>query len=207
MGQYYRPTIVAPDGRIMSLDTHTFDSGAKLTEHSWISNELVNAAYSLILDSPKRVAWIGDYALDPYDRESDGSDTIDYPYVNAMALGAFQLYYDSAWGEESKQLDKKLFSKKDLDILNHDTTGMYLVNHNKQVYINLDTYKATCTTDGWCMNPLPLLTACGNGQGGGDYHDSRPSYEDVGIWAFDSLEYTDKVPDGFSEERFRFFDN
>ena len=212
MGQYYRPTIVAPDGRIMSLDTHTFDSGAKLTEHSWISNELVNAAYSLILDSPKRVAWIGDYALDPYDRESDGSDTSDYPYIKAMTLETFQPYYDSAWGEESQQLDKKLFSKKDLNILNHNTTGMYLVNHTKQVYINLETYIYDCsvkggTWDGWCMNPLPLLTACGNGQGGGDYHDSRSSYEDIGIWAFDSLEYTDTVSDGFSEVSFRFFDN
>jgi len=207
MGQYYRPAIVAQDGRIMSLDTNTFDSGAKLTGHSWIGNALVNAAYSLILRSPKQIAWIGDYALEPYNHEDESSDMGNYPYVNTMTLEAFQPYYDSAWGEDSKQLDKKLFSKKDLDILTHDTTGMYLVNHSKQVYINLDTYKAACTTDSWCMNPLPLLTACGNGQGGGDYYDSRPCYKDIGIWAFDSIEYTNKLPDGFSEVSFHFSDN
>lgn len=208
MGQYYKPAVITQDGRILSVSSHDFGSGAKLTEHSWIGNEFVNTAYSLIYKSPKQVAWIGDYALDPYGEDILG----DFPYVDVMPLEEFQRYYDSVWAEDSTPLSKEMFSQRDAGILDYDTKGTYLVNHSREVYISLDNYLSDCTVkggewDGWCMNPLPLLTACGNGQGGGDFHKSRAGYEDIGVWAFDCLEYTDKAPDGYNEEHFMFFDN
>lgn len=202
MGQYYRPTIIAPDGRILVLISHAFDNGSKLTEHSWISNEFVNAAYSLILRSPKRVAWIGDYAHQDY-------DPVNEAYARVMPLGEFQKFYDSVWGEDRDGIPPNLFSKKDLEILDYDTRRMYIVNHNKRLYIDLEAFIRENTAkggdwDGWCMNPLPLLTACGNGRGGGDFYEGHIGYEDIGIWAFDFLEYTDKIPDGFTEAIFYF---
>ena len=202
MGQYYRPAIIAPDGRILSLSPHEFGSGAKLTEHSWISNEFVNAAYSLIFKSPKRVAWIGDYARDDY-------KTCGEAYTKAMSFSKFKRYYTAAFGENREGLPPKLFSKRDLTILDYDTRAMLLVNHDKRAYIDMAAYIRENTTkggdwDGWCMNPLPLLTACGNGRGGGDFYEGHVGSEDIGIWAFDCLEYTDQAPDGFAEAIFYF---
>jgi hypothetical protein len=202
MGHYYKPVIIAPDGRVLVLSAHDFGSFSKLTEHSWISNKFVNAVYSLIYKSPKRVAWIGDYACDDYNPENE-------PYARAMPLDAFQKYYDAAWSEDREVLPAAFFSKHDLTILDHCTTGTYLVNHTKRVYIDMAAYIRDCTTsgghwDGWCMNPLPLLTACGNGRGGGDYGKNHPGCEDIGVWAFDRLEYTDKAPAGYIEAEYYF---
>jgi hypothetical protein len=58
--------------------------------------------------------------------------------------------------------------------------------------------------DGWCMNPLPLLTACGNGRGGGDFGDCHVGYEDVGTWAFDWLEYTRTPPPDYEAVMYYF---
>lgn len=41
--------------------------------------------------------------------------------------------------------------------------------------------------NGWTVHPLPLLTAEGNGRGGGDYHEQNPDIELVGTWARDSI--------------------
>ena len=205
MGQYYCPTIMAPDGRILTITSNDFGSGAKLTEHSWIGNTFVNAAYSLIYKSQKRVAWIGDYSCDEY-------ETYDEAYTKAMPFDQFKKYYDASWGEDCEGLPVTLFSKKDLAILDYGTKRMFLVNHEKHRYIDMTAYIRDNITngglwDGWCMNPLPLLTACGNGRGGGDFCKGRIGYQDIGIWAFDYLEYTDKLPVGYSEAIFYFDEN
>lgn len=202
MGQYYKPVLITSDGRFLSINSHAFDNGAKLTEHSWISNDYVNAVYSLIYKSPKRVAWIGDYAEQEY-------ETCGEAYTQAMPFEQFQKYYELAWGEERTELASGLFSKRDLTVLDYDTKGMFLVNHDKRVCIDMTVFIQENTTkggswDGWCMNPLPLLTACGNGRGGGDYHEGHIGYENIGIWAFECLEYTNKAPDGYAEEKFYF---
>jgi hypothetical protein len=89
MGQYYRPTLITPDGRIICLHPNEFDSFSKLTEHSWISNDFVNAVYSLIYKSRKRVAWMGDYAYEDY-------DPVNEPYAQVMPFGKFRRYYNAA---------------------------------------------------------------------------------------------------------------
>ena len=202
MGQYYRALIITPDERILVLDPHTLDSGAKLTEHSWIGNSFVNAACSLIYKNAKRVAWIGDYAEHDY-------ETCGEVYTKAMSFEQFKMYTDQVWNDDIKGVSPKFFSKRDMAILDYDTKDMFLVNHDKRVYIDIAAYIRRNTTidgtwAGWCMNPLPLLAACGNGRGGGDYHDGCIGYDDIGIWAFDYLEYTSQTPAGYTETMFYF---
>lgn len=86
-----------------------------------------------------------------------------------------------------------------------DLTG-YLVNRDNGEFIDLDAYvKAATDGDGWCIHPLPLLTAVGNGLGSGDYRRDNAANM-VGSWALSTIEHTHERPEGediTSKIRFR----
>lgn len=83
----------------------------------------------------------------------------------------------------------------------------FLINYDKKLYVDLKTYKEECNVDGWVVNPLSLLTAIGNGRGGGDYHySSCPCIELVGTWAWDTISIEDKLPKGFNKLDVKFID-
>lgn len=215
MGQYYIPTFIFDSGDIRTLYSHDFDNGLKLMEHSYIGNEFVNAALILIQDQPLQIAWIGDYSDDPYEDL----------YAQAIPKSEFMRYYEAAWGEERKS-KKHLIPPHEFDnrqlqsICTLRTDRKYIVNHSKRQYIHLGAYIARnqwlekgCYVEGkyheneeyfMCVHPLPLLTACGNDRGGGDYHSEYPDYDMVGLWAFDLIEYTKTTPLGYDEVMFGF---
>lgn len=141
---------------------HCF-SGMKLTEHSWMGNDFVNGVLEAIWSRPSAVAWIGDYA-DP-SRE-----------------------YELMWCDGG--LPEVPFES--LPDIHRDG---YLVNRSKGVYVDLAEYAEKAAYEpswakgeSWCIHPLPILTAVGNGRGGGDYHGACMGM--VGAWAFDEIEYT-----------------
>ena len=101
----------------------------------------------------------------------------------------------------------------------------YLVNHTNQTYIDMEEYiqrNQWHESGTWtkrykngrvvkkhydydcCIHPLPLLTACGNGRGGGDYHDCLPDYDKVGTWAFCEIELTGKRPKDYEQVMYHF---
>jgi len=59
----------------------------------------------------------------------------------------------------------------------------YIVNHTKKVYIEKKGE----------FHPLPLLTAEGNGRGGGDYRG--PNMEMAGTWARDVISMENEAPE------------
>ena len=59
----------------------------------------------------------------------------------------------------------------------------YIVNHTKKVYIKKNGD----------FHPLPLLTAEGNGRGGGDY--DGPNMDMIGTWARDVISMEKDAPD------------
>lgn len=61
----------------------------------------------------------------------------------------------------------------------------YIVNHTKKVYVKKD--------DSMYLHPLSLLTAEGNGRGGGDYNG--PNIDMVGSWARDVISMENEAPD------------
>jgi len=63
----------------------------------------------------------------------------------------------------------------------------YIVNHTKKQYV-------VKTKD---IHPLPLLTAEGNGRGGGDYAGINDYL--VGIWARDVISAETDIPAGYEE--------
>lgn len=62
----------------------------------------------------------------------------------------------------------------------------YIVNHTKKIYIKKNN-------DIYGIHPLPLLTAEGNGRGGGDY--DGPNMDMVGTWARDVISMEKDAPD------------
>ena len=77
--------------------------------------------------------------------------------------------------------------------------GFYLVNHSKRVAFKLDTDEV----DGSNIYPVALLTAVGNGRGGGDYYGENLNL--VGSWAGDVISIEDSVPMGYTVEEHPIF--
>lgn len=72
-----------------------------------------------------------------------------------------------------------------------DYTRKWAVNHTTQEAFALDKP----TGEGWVIYPLSLLTAIGNGKGGGDYYG--PS-QMIGKWAMNIISIEDEVPEGYA---------
>lgn len=68
----------------------------------------------------------------------------------------------------------------------------YIINHTKKQYVNKDKYKS--------YHPLPLLTAEGNGRGGGDYKEDDEEY--VGIWSRDVISIEKNIPSEYVESNY-----
>lgn len=201
MGQYYIPTLINANSVINTLNSHRYNNGLKLMEHSYIGNKFVNAVCTLLWKNPTRLAWIGDYSDDEYGD----------PYEKKLPREEFMDYYKAAWSEESSAAEVHPRPRNVVTM----KSRRYIVNHTRRCYINLREYIARgkwtergCYVNGqynpdetWdmCVHPLPLLTACGNDRGGGDYHEGHPNYNRVGEWAFDLIECTDRKPEGYDK--------
>ena len=74
-----------------------------------------------------------------------------------------------------------------------------LVNHTTKKYL---MYSKLKSEKGWIINPLPLLTALGNGKGGGDYDGLNNNQ--IGTWARHILSIEFLVPKGYDEIELEF---
>lgn len=163
MGQYYNIIIKQGKEKVRAFDRHIDGeyTMAKLTEHSWWLNPMVNAIAKKLLNTKTRVAWVGDY----YNEDGDDLKLYNYAYPK---------------NDKYEMLTNEHFS----------IDGLYLVNHSKKLVLDCWKYLIEClklNPDGWVLHPLPLLTALGNGRGGGDYY-SKLNIDKVGTWAWDELE-------------------
>ena len=205
MGQYYIPVIISGNKR-MRLYSHQYDNGIKLMEHSYIGNNFMNAVCSLLLDRPAKVAWIGDYS-------ADFTEDME-PYETKLPQKKFMRIYNATWTSKKREYVKPEPMQMDIDT----ALGWWLVNHTQKIALDLGKYVAenkwrkawkdwkTGETEEYdmCVHPLSLLTACGNGRGGGDYHDCHPDYDKVGTWAFDRIQLMTEKPNGYAEVTYHF---
>jgi hypothetical protein len=117
MGQYYKFIILANEKKnnkeviLLVINPHDFNEGAKIMEHSYINNNLMNTVEVLISKygdfHKSRILWAGDYA----NKEDDDSD-------ECMNL------YDLASNYSSYNLQ---FNKMDF---------RYIVNHTNKLYVD-----------------------------------------------------------------------
>lgn len=163
MGQYYKA---------VSLDTKQYVApfGAKLMEHSWINNPYMLKVEQLLSPGNQwhktRIVWTGDYS----DRELFTGD----PERNLYDLAADEFTNLSEFTIDGPQI-------------------RYIVNHSKDLYIDLSEVPDITNDEGFKIHPLSLLTSSGNGRGSGDYQEEEGI--NVGSWAGDiiSSEYEEPV--------------
>lgn len=189
MGQYYNPVIIKKNGRreVYSRDLDGEYTMAKLTEHSWFDNTMVNTFAMKLFRNPQRVAWVGDYADDYKNYKEEIPNSLDYKLVKSL--------HRSAW----KYGDGREMTACPLNMRN-----CILINHTKRQYINMREYYKECDKlnkndycKGWVQHPLPLLTALGNGFGGGDYRGMNENL--IGYWACDEIEFDTNDREGYSD--------
>jgi len=181
MGQYYKG--INLDKREF-IKPHDYGNGAKLMEHSYIENTLLDTVEHLF--SPKghwhktRFVWAGDYMdeglfIEPLAQKGN---------IRALFPKEDTLY------EYASEHFKTISEKK-----SYDPTLRFIVNHTKKEYV--DKEKVRTGEYDMKIHPLPLLTSSGNGRGGGDYHDDSSPY--VGSWAGDVISMETSIPDGYKE--------
>ena len=180
MGQYYRIVLKNRDGLVVNNRRYTGsgETSRKLTEHSYLGNYVTSSVAYAIEGRPTRVMWVGDYAEKSEIRE----------------LTNRHLSLDRIWGDDVN-LDHEFPFKGEFNY-----SGKFLVNHTKKFVLPYDEYMKRSggkAVFSYTFDPLPLLTAVGNGRGGGDYHG--PCEEKVGSWAWDKLEITSEKPKGYKK--------
>lgn len=188
MGQYYRVVFEDLKGtRVYRAWANLVDEdgvkfvdqcGLKLMEHSSFGNPFSDGISAMLYKKVAHVAWVGDYANDPSIKDGD--------YFTTRAYG----------------LDKKL-KAENVEGCTFDFKGKYLVNLSKNEFVDYSKYLETVKSNNpnWsAYNPLPLLTAVGNGLGGGDYAGKGSNwYRDdstdnlIGTWAGDLLTIVDDL--------------
>lgn len=178
MGQYYRATVKNIDnGEMNSFSTYDYGNGAKLMEHSYIGNDYVGAVLNYLVDNTCRLWWLGDYA------EDDDFDGLDYEHTLSSA-------------------DRSLAWSDDVCIAPHE--GNWAWSPCKYLVVNLDKkcYIRLPDMGDFVICPLPILTAVGNGKGGGDYFGDSCA-EFVGSWAGDTitvvLSYEGNLPKEYAD--------
>lgn len=233
MGQYYRPVVTQKDittifynrtallteeDKVQQARNPYYNyHGLKITEHSWWENSFVKGVIGRLYNKKGRLAWIGDYS----DDEVFSNDNVPTPLSprELYAGNMFARKPDGSFAKdergyvielENEPLPSNIKKYKGLLRYNPNFTlnNKVIINLTRKEYVECNAYyKRSIDDDGWCLNPLPLLTSTGGDRGGGDYHSSCICANEVGRWAYDEIIIKDSNParisklekDGFVE--------
>ncbi len=174
MGQYYN-ILIKDNNENYTLYDRSVNKKymlAKLTEHSWIRNSFMDSFCNVLINNPVKIAWVGDYA----------DEIHNYEIPNNIDKELLEDIYNKTYKE---------LKSNTISYLKFDYDKYLLVNHTKKIYIDLKKYIEANDNDGWCLHPLSLLTALGNGLGGGDYHGINENL--IGSWAWDKISLENKL--------------
>ena len=169
MGQYYIAVILNSEGKFIRawVHPHNYSNGSKLTEHSYIGNQFVSAVESLLCPE-------GMFYKSPLVWAGDYADPEPEESANLHAL------------TETPPNEKKMLQPETKDM----SMYRYIVNHSKGQYVDKNYGESN-------IHPLPLLTADGNGRGGGDYKGD--DMDMVGSWRGDTISVEKEIPIGYTE--------
>jgi len=155
--------------------------------------------------------------VDPHDF-NNGAKLTEHSYVNNCFVSTFEyqltpegMFYKSRvvwagdYADNEKDDEHNLYHISNIDINENkryvgkikDTKEYrYIINHSKKEYVNKSNI---------FVHPLPILTAEGNGRGGGDYHSKNKDF--VGKWARDVISVEKEKPEEYTELIYEFNEN
>jgi len=170
MGQYYLAVILDSTGKFIRtwLNPHNYGDGAKLMEHSYIDDPFVSAVECLLCPE-------GMFYKSPLVWAGDYADMEPEESENLHALTDSPLNCHKGLRPERKDM----------------SSYRYIVNHTKGQYVDKNYI-----VEGSSIHPLPLLTADGNGRGGGDYDGD--DMELVGTWRGHVISVETTIPFGYT---------
>lgn len=194
MGQYYKPTIQAIKydenrkqvRKLFVIDPHDLNYGLKLCENSHKNSEVVRLVTNLMYELNQQgwatqLVWLGDYS-----NPSFGENTNLYCSLKRSNM---------TFRKEDGVIVSAMVEGFD-GVIDMTKDHHYLVNHDRNEYIN------TAENVG-AYSQLALLTADGNGKGGGDYWGA--SWRDVGLWRYHEISVMDKQEfDEFLKEKSKY---
>ena len=198
MGQYYR-AVVKIGNKIDNIANYIDGEYVmgKLMEQSWWDEHYVLQVASLLWRTRGKLAWVGDYANAGnlnWNEELSGvwdekdSARRDLVY-NGFTLDGIKFFFN-----HTKKEFIDLEEYKNIRIRKEKDKYLKTVNKNPDE-ISLSEYRKLVENKRMYLeNPVSILTAVGNGEGGGDYYSGAINAEKVGIWAWDTLEITDETP-------------
>lgn len=162
----------------------------------------------IVTDNDEVKGW-----FDSWDYES-GMKLMEHSWVGNHFVKSVEAYLFNnparlAWSGDYDEV-KGFYDKaeEDTHLPKQDTSGItdghYIINHTKKCAVRVpDEPGEDCPFGEWPVHPLPLLTAMGNGLGGGDYW-SEVQKDKVGSWAMDLLEVAYEVPKGYEVQEIIF---
>lgn len=144
---------------------------------------------------------IGSFEPDPFE---EGLKLMEHSYVGVPFIKQVEAYLlhnpqRIAWSGDYDTI-KGYYSRSEngegIELPTQDTTPIKgrhcIVNHTKKCAVVVPEE----VQDKLVIHPLPLLTAMGNGKGGGDYFGSINA-DKVGTWATDLIEVAYLVPEDY----------
>lgn len=189
MGQYYTVSM-EQDGEVLVfgneviVDKTTKHVGRKITEQAWLDNEFATGIAKKLMNNPSRLAWVGDYTSE---EDMVGSDGTPFPIT-------FQDVMD-IYGQQKSNKPNVKYVEHVWFNPNFTYDNLYFVNLTKKEYVDMNAYiQRSIYDDGYCMNPIPLLTSTGGDKGGGDYHQGHIDQNKVGVWKCDLVKLTKRKP-------------
>lgn len=181
MGQYYRP-VLEIDGAVTIYGRYLDKKWiiSKLMEHSYIGNYMMNTVSKDLFERKGRLLWCGDYAED-----------------NEIEIT--NLTVKSIWQVNGDFMRKTQFRVNNLYLCNHDTKEY--INMKKYIKLNKEDFDSLNPCN-LIIHPLSLLTAVGNGRGGGDYNGINEDY--IGLWFWNLISFEKKKPLEYKEFDIKF---
>lgn len=182
MGQYYEMINVDKNVKI----EHNFDKigGMKLMEHSYIGNNLDLYTRKNLADK-----WFGDVVMHvgDYANKDDGSAHKAYKkYKNILKNSEHMPSIPCKEYDLTITFKKKVFAYPIVANLDKKQYLDYSKCLPNEITIYLED-NGIALISCLCVSPLLLLTAVGNGLGGGDYGCECPKADLIGTWAGDHL--------------------
>lgn len=176
MGQYYIAAFIAHSANLKDIKKEdiiawkppgNFHNGNKLVEHSYITNNFMAAV---------------EHSISPMGM-----------FHKCRIIWAGDYADPEPCGQNIHALAREQLNKID-SVQQGEVSYRFIVNHTKKLYIDKHILEGN---GNYILHPLSLLTADGNGRGGGDYAGTG---EDMcGTWRLDSISMENSIPKDYTE--------